>query len=205
MLKLVTTFGVALAVAGPAIAMTFTSSTNGPDTGPLPGQTVIANFDTAAGLSGGYSLVTGTVSGQYAAPYLDDTQYLAVAGGQTATYTLAKAASSLSFYWGSIDDYNTVSFYNGGTLLGSFTGSQVPPAPADGSQGNPLNNRRVSFLSDSGKVTSIVFTSTQNAFELDTLATGGVPEPATWGLMIAGFALVGLGARKRRNLGSVAA
>ncbi len=185
--------------------MTFVSSSNGPDSGPIAGQTVISNFDTAAGLSGAYSLVTGSVSGQYAAPFGDDTQYLSVAGGQTATYTRAKAASSLGFYWGSIDDYNTVSFYNGSTLLGSFTGSQVPPAPADGSQGSPLNNRRVNFFSDGPKVTSIVFSSAQNAFELDTLSAGGVPEPATWGLMIAGFAMVGLGARKRRGVNSVSA
>lgn len=176
-----------LSIAASASAMTVVTSSNGPDTGPLAGQSVITNFDTAAGLSGGYSLVTGSVSGQYAAPYLDETQYLSVSGGQTATYTLAQAASSLSFYWGSIDDYNTVSFFNGDTLLGSFTGAQIPPAPADGSQGNPLNNRRVNFAFGDVKATSIVFASTQNAFELDTLAAGGVPEPETWGLMLAGF------------------
>lgn len=199
MIKILTMAGLALAIAGPAMAVTAVSSSNGPDSGPLAGQTVINTFDTATGLSGGYSLVTGSSSGQYAAPYLDETQYLSVSGGQTATYTLAQAARSLSFYWGSIDDYNTVSFYNGATLIGSFLGSNIPPAPADGSQGNPINNRRVNFISDGAKFTSVVFTSTSNAFELDTLAAGGVPEPATWGLMLAGFGMVGFAARKRRS------
>ncbi len=30
--------------------------------------------------------------------------------------------------------------------------------------------------------------------------TAGVPEPATWGLMLAGFAMTGLAARRRRNI-----
>lgn len=49
---------VALSLASAAGAVTTVSSTNGPDAGPLPGQTVIDNFSTNAGLSGSYQLVT---------------------------------------------------------------------------------------------------------------------------------------------------
>lgn len=37
-----------------------------------------------------------------------------------------------------------------------------------------------------------------SSFYLDNISVVEVPEPATWGMMIAGFGLVGLGLRKRR-------
>ncbi len=187
---------VAAAVGGSAGAMTITSSTNGPDTGPAGNQHVIDDFNSAAGLSGTYSLVSGSVSGQYAAPFQDATQYLAVRAGQTASLAISPAVKSLSFYWGSIDTYNTVTFFSGSTQVGSFNGSQIPAAPADGSQGNPVNNRRVNFSFDGAEVSSVQFSSSQNAFELDTVAAA-VPEPATWVMLLAGFGLVGMTARRR--------
>ena len=184
------------AVSASANAMTIASSSNGPDAGPPAGQHVIDDFNSAAGLTGTYSLVSGSVSGQYAAPFQDTTQYLAVRAGQTASLAISPAIKSLSFYWGSIDAYNTVKFFSGTTQVGSLTGSQIPSAPADGSQGNPANNRRVNFSLDGAKVSSVQFSSSQNAFELDTVA-GAVPEPATWAMLLVGFGLVGVSVRRR--------
>lgn len=187
-----------LASAGAANAMTITTSTNGPDMGPLAHQHIIDDFSTNKGLSGSYTLVSGSVSNQYAAPLGDTTQYLAVRGGETASLAISPAVKSLSFYWGSIDAYNTVKFYSGETQVGSFTGDQIPAAPSDGSQGNPTNNRRVNFSFDGAKVTSVQFSSSLNAFEADTVA-GAVPEPASWAMLVAGFGLVGLSARRRSS------
>lgn len=189
----------ALVAAAPLSAMTIVASSNGPDAGAPAGQHVIDNFDTAAGLSGNYALVTGSSSGQYAAPFEDETQYLTVFGGQSASLAISPAAKGLSFYWGSIDAYNTVSFYSGATLVASFTGDQVPAAPADGSQGNPVNNRRVTFDFQGASVDRVQFASSQNSFELDTV-TAAVPEPASWALLVVGFGLVGVSARRRTTV-----
>jgi hypothetical protein len=41
-------------------------------------------------------------------------------------------------------------------------------------------------------------TTTQAAFEVDNLSVAnGVPEPATWAMMLIGFGLVGLQLRRR--------
>ncbi|WP_188764074.1 PEPxxWA-CTERM sorting domain-containing protein, partial [Sandarakinorhabdus glacialis] len=45
--------------------------------------------------------------------------------------------------------------------------------------------------------------ATGSHFSLDNFvgdAVGGVPEPATWGMMIVGFGLVGAAARRRKAL-----
>ena len=202
-IALAITFSMA-ALSGANAAMTIVSSTNGPDSGIPAGQHLITNFDTSAGLSGGFTLANGTISGQYAAPFQDASQYLAVLGGQTATLAISPAVKSLSFYWGSIDDYNTVSFFSGGSLVQAFSGTAIPAAPADGSQGNPLNNRRVTFNFGGAAIDSVSFGSTQNSFELDTVS-GAVPEPTTWAMLVAGMGLVGVAMRRRKPTTTVAA
>ncbi len=187
---------LAMFVAIPASAMTITSSSNGPDAGVPTGQRTITNFDTNAGLTGGYQLTTGSVSGQYAAPLSDTTQYLTVLGGQIASLAISPTVKALSFYWGSIDNYNTVSLFSGSALIASFTGGQVPAAPADGSQSAATNNRRVTFAFDGAAIDRVNFASSSNSFELDTVA-GAVPEPASWVMLVAGFGLVGTAARRR--------
>ncbi len=48
-------------------------------------------------------------------------------------------------------------------------------------------------------ITSIVFTRTATGgnFEFDNFTIATVPEPASWALMIAGFAMVGFSVRRR--------
>lgn len=205
MKKLVATIVIALAATGSAHAITTITSTNGPDGGPLPGQTIMYDFEsgTPAGLTGNFAIVKGSVYGAYAAPLGDTSNYLAVPTTGTAgsaTLVLSKTLTALSFYWGSIDTYNSVSFFNAANVqIGSFTGSQVPPAPADGSTGNALDNRRVNFNFGGDTATRVVFTSTQHAFELDNIAgTAAVPEPTTWAMLVLGMGLVGVASRRRR-------
>jgi hypothetical protein len=38
-----------------------------------------------------------------------------------------------------------------------------------------------------------------NDFALDNISVGNVPEPATWGLMVIGFGMVGAGMRRRSS------
>ena len=198
----ITTALIALALAGTANAVTIASSTNGPDSGPLAGQTVINDFEAGApaNLTGTFTIAQGSLVNQYAAPLGDTTKYLAVLGGNSATLTLAQSYQNLSFYWGSIDSYNTVTFTNlAGQNVGTFTGAQIPGAPDNGAQGDALNNRRVNFNFGTDSVNKITFSSNQNAFELDTIAAGGaVPEPATWAMLITGMGMVGVSLRRRR-------
>lgn len=206
-------FALVTATAGQAL--TVTSSPGAPDPGPAAGQTVLVNFDTMtlpAGytLTGGYNYQTGTTGGA-AAPAGDTTQYLYVSSAlspNTATLTTAFDLKSISFYWGSIDKYNQVDVLGAnGVTLGSFGGGMFPPS--NGDQHGSSTNERVFFTTSAGEaITGLRFSSTGIAFELDNIAgtptgdgnaNGIVPEPASWALMIGGFAFVGLAARRRRG------
>jgi hypothetical protein len=68
-----------------------------------------------------------------------------------------------------------------------------------------LTNGLFQIRSDSGQTfTSITLSSSANSFEIDNLAVGGVPEPATWAMMITGFAGMGAMIRRRRSIGAIA-
>ena len=76
--------------------------------------------------------------------------------------------------WGSVDQYNTLQFFDGATFLASFTGGDVFAA-ADGNQGAP-GTYYVNFTSDV-VFNKIVGLSSQYAFEVDNFAfnTPGAP------------------------------
>ena len=163
------------------------------------GEHLVTDFSTSAGLTGG-ALVTGTVSGQYAAPAFsattfDTAQYLDVPGGQSATLTLAPV-KELSIYLGSLDAYNTLTF--GGPGGTTYTGSQLGAisGAANGNQSASDTNGRFTFTF-SAPVTSITFSSSQNAFEVADVAA--VPEPASWAFMLLGAGVLGGGLRASRR------
>ncbi len=211
MLKL-TLFTAAVLAAGAASAVTVTSTPGAPDPGPLAGQSVLVDFDTAvAGITyaGSYTIDANNVSGQRAQPAGNTSAYFGVpgtnAGGDNATidftgYLASHAAfSTLSFYWGSIDSYNTLELIGSG-LTGQtvFAGGDIYN-PANGDQSAAATNRRVNFTFGAGEtLTGLKLTSTGRAFEIDNIAVGGaVPEPATWAMMVLGFGLVGASVRRR--------
>jgi hypothetical protein len=159
-----------------------------------------------ASFSGVGVVVNGSVTNQYAAPFMgpgvaDATNYLATFGKETITFGAEHSVFAL--YWGSIDTYNTISFYNGNTLVASFTGSAVLP-PANGNTGSFSTNADVEF-SNLGNFNTVVFQSTQAAFEVDNLQVGPVtgtppvPEASTWMMMILGFFSVGFVAYRRKG------
>jgi len=168
---------------------------------------------TFNGHTNGDATFTGTgtiqqvpnVGGQYAAPLGDETPYLVVRVGQTERITFANGATSLSFFLGSADSYNTFNFYDkDGNSVGSFTGNQLL-SPGNGDQEGPATN---SFVFFSGDFKYVEFgTGSQNALELDSLSwtpgqiTGAVPEPSTWAMMILGFLGVGFLSYRRRSAG----
>ena len=161
------------------------------------------NFDTTfASFSGSPThgeVVSGSVGGQYAAPFGDGTSYYTVgtlSQPESATLTLTGNNNYLGLYWGSIDSYNsiTITDANGSTVISS--GTYPILNPANGNQG--LGGSAFVNIFDTSTITSITFSSNTQAFEFDNVSIAAVPEPATWAMMILGFLGLGFMAYRRK-------
>lgn len=195
-------------LAAPASAATFTF-TDGPAHSPTAGYTVIDAFDTLTGIScnvaGLCQIKAPPNDSNGAAPANSSpagTNYLSVLGGGIGTYTFASAVTSFEFDWGSVDSYNTLTV-NGSAGPIVITGTNITN-PANGDQHAPGTNGLFRIVGGAGETfTSFSLASSQNSFEIDNLATG-VPEPATWGMMILGFGLAGGMMRAKRRVAATA-
>ena len=162
--------------------------------------TVIENFDSFGdGASiGSDAFAHAAPSGSAARPAFGSTGNFAAvhAGG---SYSIAFTPTSLlSFVVGSLDTYNTLTLAFADGTSTAYVGSQITGGgQADGNQIVGATNGVVSYATGSGPlITSASFTSGANSFEFDNIAVG-VPEPATWALMIGGFGVVGAAMRRR--------
>jgi len=136
------------------------------------------------GVTNGTNIVNGNLDGVYATPYNDTSNYLAVETNSNVTINFAQALNYFGFYWGSIDAYNSVQVYsmvNGvQTLEATFTGADVPGAPANGTQTGSANNAYVNLLANNNQTfDKIVLSTTAPAFETDNYSyrVANVPEP----------------------------
>jgi VCBS repeat-containing protein len=152
------------------------ASNNGTGTGNFSSSVLGATF-TASGHAG---IVLGS-SSVTAAPFMgplpgsaDTTKYLSIGAGATETITFDSAKNAFGLYWGSVDDYNTIKFYNGTTLVASYTGADISPLLATGNQGSFAANGYVDFVG-LPFFTKVVLGSTSNAFEIDNISAGVVP------------------------------
>ncbi|MHC5598812.1 MAG: Npun_F0296 family exosortase-dependent surface protein [Nostoc sp.] len=133
------------------------------------------------------NIVQGSVSGQYASPYGDNTKFLTIApvnenvAGNTGFVNInfKQAVNYFGFYAGSLDSYNYIDIYNGDKLLKTFSGSDVPTATADGNQTSLQSNLFVNLVANTGETFNrVVMRSDGVAFETDNHAyrLASVPE-----------------------------
>lgn len=161
--------------------------------------------------------VQGSVPDQYAAPVLsnnngtlfgdpsngpDATTYLTAGGtlGSFAQLVFPTSERYLGLLWGSVDAYNTITFYMGSTEVDTFGGGAVSAAAGSGncSGGNQgvIGTCYVN-ITVSSPFDRVKMTSSQYAFEFDNVAFSAhglsVPEPGVAGLFLLGLLLIGSG------------
>jgi hypothetical protein len=155
------------------------------------------------------TIVKGSADGQYATPAGDTTNYLTISNtgsnvkGNTGSVTIdfTKSLDYFGLYWGSVDGYNHIAFYNDDKLVQAFGGKDVPGTTASGNQKNHADNVFVNFFADKGETfNKVVMVSDSAAFETDnhTYRLASVPEP-TAVLGLVAFAAIGVTSKRSRR------
>jgi PEP-CTERM motif len=150
--------------------------------------------------------------GLYATPFGDTTNYMAVLGNGSEEIAFSGLKTAFGLYWGSVDTYNLLTFFNGNTAVATISGIDVqPPMLANGGQTDYASNGYV-VIGALPFFDSVVVSSSANSFEFDNVLAGvgttqftaGVPEPSTWAMLLVGFAGLGY-AGFRRSKGPISA
>ncbi len=145
-----------------------------------------ALYNATTGISGYSARPAGTAAGS--------TWYSTGTSGQTSpgTVSFSNGIDYFGLLWGSPDTYNSLNFYNGSTLVGSLTGTDLntllqQPGFSNGnwSSGVYVN----AFATGSDFFTSVQLVSTSNAFEVANMSAKKLPEPATYVLALLGMAV----------------
>jgi VCBS repeat-containing protein len=137
-----------------------------------------AQFDA----SGSAGVVTGS-SSVSAAPFIgpspgqqDTSHYLSIGAHGSETISFAAEQNAFGLYWGSVDPFNKIDFYNGDKLVASYSGADIAPLLASGEQGSFAANGYVEFK-DLALFNKVVLSSgSSNAFEVDNISAGHISD-----------------------------
>ena len=178
----------------------------------VPGVTTV-DFESGAPTSGlaiysapgpGPAIVSGN-SGSSIISLDDNTKYLAVSilgdarGTTPVTIDFANPLDYFGLYWGTPSASNTISFFNGDTLLQSFSGGAVV------SSITPSGAVYANFFAEPGEsFNKVVLSESSIAFESDNHAykvadSTPVPEPASSLSVLAGVVAGALVKRKQQR------
>jgi hypothetical protein len=132
------------------------------------------------------------------------------------TFRLDSPADYYGFFWGTVDYFNTVTLYDGQTVLLSLNGTDV----ANGGVGTAWGSKAGYFGVVAGEgesITKVVMTSTKKSFESDNHAVrflpslntssrvaaesqiSAVPEPSTYAMFAVGLGVLGAMVARRRR------
>jgi hypothetical protein len=187
--------------ANAAVTLTFEGLANlqevgnyyGPDYIFAPGSLALIDAD-----AGGSGNTANEPSGQTSLVFLSvNSAILNVTNGFTTGFSFYYSANSTGFV-SVYDDFNAT-----GNLLGQIA---IVNQANTGCSGDPAGyycNWTASGVAFGGLAKSIDFGGTANFVVYDNITfgsvnPGGVPEPAAWAMMLAGFGLVGAAMRRRQ-------
>ena len=154
------------------------ASNNGFGHGTFTDSTLGAVFTSSgdAGIVHGSSSVTAAPFFGPLPGHADATNYLSIGAHGSETITFAGEQNAFGLYWGSVDPFNTVDFYNGTHLVASYTGAEIVPLLSNGGQGSFASNGYVEF-SDLAPFNKVVLaTGGSNAFEIDNISAGNISD-----------------------------
>jgi len=199
---MLTAAGLVLASSAATAASAGTFIFNEGTFGTPAGFTLVDDFNDLTGQSQvtghGFDFFTGDVDGRSKAVPGNDTPYLSVDGGGEATFMFTDSVRAFSFDYSTVDTYNTLTILYANGTSQSFTGTEILAGfPTGTTSGSLTVNGNGSLIK------GLQLDTTSAAFEVDNLAISanvvGVPEAATWAMMVLGFGAIGAASRRRRT------
>ena len=194
-----------------ATPFTITPSATGPVTGAAYDNLNAGAAGPSITFTGNAGYVTGASPYNYAPPVLsngngsafgnangtDTSQYIAVEGNASAQIHFSGVQQYFGLLWGSVDSFNTLSFYDNAALIGAISGANVTGS-AIGDQS--ANGTYYVNINSSLPFNTVIASSSGNSFEFDNLAYATpVPEPTSLAIFGTGLALLAFTTRFRRK------
>jgi len=161
-------------------------------------------------LTGTAAVENTSIVNAYARPAGTTGNYLTVSdttkdGALSLTFSVEE--NYFGLYWGSIDGYNSITFFDEGQVIATYSGDDIAAmtglAP-DGNWNDASANRYINFYTGDNFFDQVVLSTTDFGFEVANIAYGdppiavaAVPEPSSLVLLGSAFTSLALARRQR--------